>query len=257
LIRITKPSEAPPKLAEGEPLVRAHEAERQTDPTAGASRTGAFKFDKTIYGATVVKRALRKAQHNKCCYCEGFFAGQASGDVEHFRPKTCFQQERGGPIEYPGYYWLAYAWSNLYYSCEICNRVGKRNLFPIADVAQRWRTGRDIGQETPQILDPGGADDPRCHIKFRGAAPEGVTDLGRSTISVLGLDRGDLITARLQHLKLLDALKDLATLPSIGLDEATLNKRRDASKKLQQIVAPDAVYSAMAQDYLTIAIDQS
>jgi uncharacterized protein (TIGR02646 family) len=221
------------------------------DPVAGASRKSAFKFSKTIYGAAVVKRALRAAQHDKCCYCEGFFAGHASGDVEHFRPKACFQQAKGEPIEYPGYYWLAYTWSNLYYACELCNRVGKRNLFPLTDPSQRQRSSNDPARETPEILDPGGPDDPRDHIRFNGAAPEGVTALGRMTILALGLDRGDLTTARLQHLKLLVALRDLANLPPDDLDESTLNKRRDAAEKLQRTARPAAIYSAMAHDYLT------
>lgn len=249
MIRIIKPVDPPAKLAEGVALVQALEAARLGDPNAGASRKASFKFDKKIYGAGPVKQALRHAQHDKCCYCEGFFAGHASGDVEHFRPKTCFQQTKGGPVEYPGYYWLAYTWSNLYYACEICNRVGKRSLFPLADIAQRRRSGTDLGIEVPEILDPGGADDPRAHIKFDGPAPTSDTPIGKTTIRALGLDRGDLVTARLQHLKLLDALKALAELPD-GLDDATLAKRDAAAKELQSCVGQNAIYSAMAQDYL-------
>lgn len=252
MIRITKPANAPRKLAEGEALVRGHKAERLADPAAGASRKRAFTFSKAIYGAATVKRALRTAQHDKCCYCEGFFAGHASGDVEHFRPKTCVQQAKGEPIEYPGYYWLAYTWSNLYYACELCNRVGKRNLFPLADPSQRQRAADEPAREAPEILDPGGPDDPREHIEFNGAAPEGVTDLGRSTIRALGLDRGDLTTARLQHLKLLEALRELANLPPNDLDEATLKKRREAADKLQWTSGSNAIYSAMAHDYLAL-----
>jgi len=251
LIRVDKPADAPTKLAEGEVLVRAHESARLVDPSAGASRKNAFKFDKKIYGAPSVKRALRSAQHDKCCYCEGKFAAHASGDVEHFRPKTCFQQQKGGPIEYPGYYWLAYDWSNLYYACELCNRVGKRNLFPIADPTQRRRSANDRGQEIPEIIDPGGALDPRDHIKFRGAAPEGVTALGRKTICVLGLDRGDLTTARLDHLKLLVALREIKNLPAVNLDAAMLATQRKAIDALQAMIEPTATFSAMAQDFLT------
>jgi uncharacterized protein (TIGR02646 family) len=156
LIRVTKPACGPAKLADGAALVHAHEAARLADGSAGASRATAFKFDKSIYGAPVVKTALRDAQNNKCCYCEGFFAGHASGDVEHFRPKTCFRQAKTAPVEYPGYYWLAYTWSNLYYACELCNRVGKRNLFPLIDPAKRNRSGNDSYVEVPEILDPGG-----------------------------------------------------------------------------------------------------
>jgi uncharacterized protein (TIGR02646 family) len=250
LIRITKPAVAPAKLAEGAALVQALENARIADANAGASRKASFKFDKKIYGQAAVKQALRRAQHDKCCYCEGFFAGHASGDVEHFRPKTCFQQAKGVRLEYPGYYWLAYTWSNLYYACEICNRIGKRNLFPLADVTQRRRSGADVGIEVPDILDPGGPDDPRHHIRFNGAAPEAITDLGRTTISALGLDRGDLTTARLHHLRLVDALRALAALAPDGLDDATLEKSKEAAEELQRCVDPKAIYSAMAQDYL-------
>lgn len=250
MIRVEKPLDAPTKLAGGAALVRAHEAARLADPQAGAARKTAFKFDKKIYGAGDVKGALRSAQHDKCCYCEGNFTAHASGDVEHFRPKTCFQQEKGGPIQYPGYYWLAYDWSNLYYACELCNRVGKRNLFPITDPTQRRRNVNDPMQEVPEILDPGGSVDPRDHIKFNGAAPEGITALGRTTIRHLGLDRGDLTTARLRHLRLLDALKDVADLPPDDLDAATLTKRINAIEALQSMVKPNAIFSAMAQDFL-------
>ena len=250
MIRITKPPGAPAKLAEGVALVRAQEIARLADPTEGASSKKAFKFNKKIYGAAAVKRLLRTSQHDKCCYCEGSFAGHASGDVEHFRPKTCFQQTKGGPIDYPGYYWLTYDWSNLFYACEICNRVGKRNLFPISNPENRRRSGSDGGVENPEILDPGGAQDPRDHIVFYGAVPQGVTPLGRTTIDALGLRRTDLTVARLQHLKLLDALRDLANLPTANLGVSLLAKREKAAEDLEAMVRPDAIYSAMAQDFI-------
>lgn len=250
MIRVNKPAKPPNVLAKGEALVRAHEATRLADPRAGASSKCAFKFEKKIYGAQSVKRALRSAQHDKCCYCEGKFAANASGDVEHFRPKTCFQQEKGGPTEYPGYYWLAYEWSNLYYACELCNRVGKRKLFPIADPTQRRRSANDLRQEVPEILDPGGPLDPRDHIKFNGAAPEGVTELGRKTIRILGLDRGDLTTARLDHLAPLHILKVLKEMPEERLDASMLAVQRKAIDELRAKIEPTAPYSAMVQDFL-------
>ena len=251
MIRVNKPAIPPTELAKGAALVRAHEAMRLADPSAGASGKRAFKFEKKIYGAANVKRALRSAQHDKCCYCEGKFAAHASGDVEHFRPKTCVQQEKGGPIEYPGYYWLAYDWSNLYYACELCNRVGKRNLFPIVDPTQRRRSGSDRKQEVPEIIDPGGPLDPREHIKFNGAAPEGVTELGRKTIRILGLDRGDLTTARLEHLAVLHTLKELKDMPAESLDAAMLAVQLKAIDKLRAKIEPTAPYSAMVLDFLS------
>jgi uncharacterized protein (TIGR02646 family) len=250
LIRIVKSAAAPAKLAEGAALVAAHEQARLDDPTSGSSKLLAFKFDKKIYGDKTVKTALRTAQHDKCCYCEGVFAAQSSGDVEHFRPKTCVQQAKGAPMDYPGYYWLVYTWSNLYYSCEICNRIGKRNLFPVLDPAQRNRRGGDDRGEIAAILDPGGVEDPRDHIRFNGAAVEGVTDLGRRTIETLGLHRDDLTTARLGHLQLLDALKDLADIPDEELTPALLVKKNRAQAQLDQTVRENATYSSMARDYL-------
>lgn len=250
MIRVCKPPQAPTELAKGEALVRAFEAERLADPSAGASSKRAFKFDKKIYGASKVKRALRSAQHDKCCYCEGKFAAHASGDVEHFRPKTCVRQEKGGLTEYPGYYWLAYDWWNLYYACELCNRIGKRDLFPVADPAQRRRSASDSKEEIPEILDPGGALDPRDHIKFREAAPEGVTELGRKTIQILGLDRGDLTTARLERLQLLNALRHIKDARATDPDSAWLEKQREAIDMLRAAIKPTAPFSAMAQDFL-------
>lgn len=250
MIRVNKPAKPPTSLAKGAPLVRAHEVARLADPGAGASSKRAFKFEKKIYGAANVKRALRSAQHDKCCYCEGKFAAHASGDVEHFRPKTCFQQEKGGPKEYPGYYWLVYDWSNLYYACELCNRVGKRNLFPIVDPTQRRRSASDCRKELPEIIDPGGPLDPRDHIKFNGAAPEGVTELGRKTIRILDLDRGDLTTARLEHLAALHTLRELKDIPAARLDASMLAVQRKAIDKLRVAVEPTAPYSAMVNDFL-------
>jgi uncharacterized protein (TIGR02646 family) len=251
LIRITKSANPPALLAKGEALVLANEAERLANPAAGGSKGRAFKFSNAVYGAKAVKSALQTAQHEKCCYCEGIFTAHASGDVEHFRPKACFQQRRKEPAEYPGYYWLAYAWSNLYYACELCNRVWKRNLFPLADPSTRQRHRNDPSREVPEILDPGGTDDPRDHIRFEGPTPEGITALGRSTICALGLDRDGLMKERLRHLKRLATLRDLADLPPDGLDAAMLDKRRDAARELQQMVGPNAEYSAMAQDFLS------
>ena len=100
-----------------------------------------FDIDQNIYGHNTVKSKLLNLQSQKCCYCESKVGKgkQSSGDIEHFRPKKYSQQKEKGKKEFPGYYWLAYEWDNLYFSCEICNRVHKRNLFPLADPDTRSR----------------------------------------------------------------------------------------------------------------------
>lgn len=96
--------------------------------------TKTFDFERKIYGHKAVKEALKTDQHGKCCFCEGKFEAHASGDIEHYRPKGAVNQHKDSETLYPGYYWLAYSWENLYYSCNICNST-KGSFFPLADPA--------------------------------------------------------------------------------------------------------------------------
>ena len=109
-----------------------------------------------VYADNEVRAALEELFHGKCAYCGGIIG--ATWDVEHFRPKGRVHERP----EHPGYYWLAYAWSNLYAACQHCNQhrrdkptwrnpkegpaAGKLDQFPLADesvasqqvVSQRW-----------------------------------------------------------------------------------------------------------------------
>src|SRR5712692_7871491 len=130
MILIGKPAARPPRLSRGVARTRTNCNAFEAEPGIYIQGGQKFSFDRGIYGHSSVKRALQTAQHNKCCYCEGLFIGHAAGDVEHYRPKDGAQQDRTAGVQYPGYYWLAYDWANLYFSCEICNRVHKRRFFP-------------------------------------------------------------------------------------------------------------------------------
>jgi hypothetical protein len=255
LIRITKPEAGPDGLDTGVVLVEAMCQARLDDPEAGGSRKRAFEFDNKVYGSAAVKAALRAAQHDKCCYCEGYFAAHSPGDIDHFRPKACVQQGRGDPLSYPGYYWLAYTWANLYYGCDICNRSGKKNLFPLLDKTQRLTSPDDpIAREQPLILDPSGPDSPRDHIRFNGPTPYGLTDVGRATIDIVKLDRGDLKRDRLSLLKQLRAYLDVLKLAEEA-GEADGEEATRARAELARAVTPQAVYSSMAIDYLADPVD--
>jgi hypothetical protein len=236
-------------------LVEAMCQARLDDPDIGGSRKRAFKFDNKVYGSPAVKAALRATQHDTCCYCEGYFAAHSPGDIDHFRPKTCVQQARGAPLSYPGYYWLAYTWKNLYYGCELCNRSGKKNLFPLRDAKQRLTSPDDPAErERPLLLDPGGPDDPRAHIRFSGSTPYGLTDIGRATIAILKLDRGDLKLDRLSHLKQLRACRDVLRLAAQA-GEVDSGEATRARAELTRAVTPRAIYSSMAIDYLATPLD--
>ncbi|WP_156164693.1 hypothetical protein [Bradyrhizobium sp. LTSP885] len=229
----------------------AYEQQIGLDPAAGASSSRAFTFDKNVYGHADVKNALKAAQHDKCCYCEGHISHIAAGHVEHYRPKTCSQQAKGQPLLYPGYYWLAYAWPNLYFVCERCNSSGKKNLFPLRDPMRRKLRRVDRRVEQPMILDPGGPEDPRNHIRFKKAAIAGISEVGKATVALLGLDRIPLTTDRLRHLKKCIAIRNFANAPSARMDLPTRQQQREARQLLTRLSGRDAEYSAMVTDLLT------
>ncbi|WP_426409232.1 hypothetical protein [Bradyrhizobium ganzhouense] len=250
MIRVQKPNAAPQRLDAGVALVAALEHALALDPAAGASSKTAFKFDKSVYGHTDVKNALKAAQHDKCCYCEARVSHIAAGHVEHYRPKTCSQQAKGESLLYPGYYWLAYAWPNLYFVCERCNSSGKKNLFPLRITNHRNRRRTDDHVEEPLILDPGGPTDPRRHIKFNGPAIVATSRIGKTTVASLGLNRIPLKTARLSHLKLCTTIRDFVRIPSASFNQAVQQEQELARQQLARLATSEAEYSAMVGDFL-------
>jgi hypothetical protein len=107
----------------------------------------------SIYGHKTVKTALKKAQHDKCAYCENHFAGNSSGDID---TSGLSQQSAGAQKATRATTGLP-TLTNLLYSCEICNRRVKRNLSPLTNLASRARHRTDdIGAEQPMLIDPAG-----------------------------------------------------------------------------------------------------
>jgi uncharacterized protein (TIGR02646 family) len=214
VIRIVRPEEPPEVLAKkGAPLVRNMLAEYHADPRSYQYGAKTFDFAQDVYGHADVKRRLSKAQHDKCAYCEVRIVSEA-GDVEHFRPKAGVRQGRDHPKQSPGYFWLAYTWSNLLYACSRCNREHKRELFPLEDPTVRADALRDEGStagEAPLLLDPT-LDAPEFHLRFNGERAEPVRGgrRGRVTIDVLGLNRTRLLEARREKLE--DVRKRVNTL---------------------------------------------
>jgi hypothetical protein len=126
VIRIHKPDTVPEKLAiAGAAKAQIHATDYNENPRDYQTGKKKFQFDSKIYGDKTVKQALIDAQHKKCCFCEDLVG--EDGDVEHFRPKSAYSQQR--KFQYPGYYWLAYDWNNLYLSCSACNQRHKKNFF--------------------------------------------------------------------------------------------------------------------------------
>jgi hypothetical protein len=224
---------------------------RHFDDNPDGYRSGAVRFDITsrIYGTSVVKRALKADQHDKCGFCEAIFDANVAGDVEHYRPKGAVETDTGKLS--PGYYWLGYTWSNLSYACPDCNEYRKRDRFPLVNEEARALDHHDdIAFEEPLLLDPYGARDPREHIVFRGEAPIGSTCEGATTINVLALDRTTLARDRYRHLQQLSLHRQsIALLENDRRPEAIAHVAR-LRAKLAAAVEPTAKFSAAAADHL-------
>ena len=248
MIRTVRPDQAPDVLLNaGERETRLNCESYDLNGEAYRSGSATFTFRRSIYAHKAVKNALLEAQHKKCCYCESKFRSSSPGAVEHFRPKGSVKQEPKKIMLYPGYYWLAYSWNNLFVSCEVCNSSYKRSLFPLADEAARARSHHDdIGTETPIFIDPAG-EDPRRHIRFRGAEVEHLTDRGLRTIRGFGLRRDELEDARAE------VLEPLAVLYSVIEDlngKVQSPKVERARRMLNKATRPEAEFSAMMRDFL-------
>lgn len=163
MIRIEKPTKAPAVL---EHRGKAATLRLCADYDSDFATTKSWEFDSRIYSAKSVKSALRKAQHDKCAFCESKIAHVAFGDVEHFRPKAGYRKTPEDALVRPGYYWLAYDWGNLLFCCQICNQRHKRNSFPLFDESRRAKSHHDdINGERPLFIHPA-QDDPRRFLEF-------------------------------------------------------------------------------------------
>jgi uncharacterized protein (TIGR02646 family) len=155
-------------VAEAEEFVQGKVSEARTmSLTAGKSQGEAAAAELKALHTAINQRsgvwkkaadALREASSNKCWYCE-LAQNRSDMPVDHFRPKNRVQ----GAPDHPGYWWLAFDWRNLRYSCTFCNSRrrdvemkrsgGKHDNFPIIEPPPR-ATSRGAPQDRPALLDP-------------------------------------------------------------------------------------------------------
>lgn len=185
----------------------------------------------------------------KCAYCESRIGGTQPGDIEHYRPRRKVAYEDlspvtvdsngGDEVPHPGYYWLAYEWSNLLYACIDCNRinkkkhggvlVGKWSRFPV-DGEHATEPGGEVN-ERPRLLNPL-VDEPDEHLSIdeTGIIRE-ESERGEVSSRILGLNiRQSLITDRLK------AIEDTEN-AVLAYVTCLAAKSVDASTKLQSLVA--------------------
>jgi uncharacterized protein (TIGR02646 family) len=212
--------------------------------------------------------------HGKCAYCEvRLDVSQRKGDLDHFRPKKRVTDQSGNLVfirgtRHPGYFWLAYQWSNLLPSCISCNRPGigpdgvrrgKWDRFPVAG-PYAVASSDDLKREKPLLLNPY-EDDPDRHLRFHVETGMVIsrTRRGEVTIETLGLNREGLIDARLQTIRYVqslwaDFMKAIST-----LDRAAADRKQEELASYRKGIQPfagaaRAVLSIMEQDVHTRGI---
>jgi uncharacterized protein (TIGR02646 family) len=157
----------------------------------------------------------------KCAYCEAHMQHVSNPHIEHYRPKSRQEFEA-----------LVFIWENWLISCGKCNQ-------------RKWAHFPMCGNE-PCLLDPTG-EDPDNHIFFNGAQVSHITERGRVTIDMLGLDRSPLEDQRETWLLFINSLILLL------MNESA---RAEASELLIWSMQPDAPYSAMVKTYIKEHVPQ-
>jgi uncharacterized protein (TIGR02646 family) len=189
VIRLTRPQPEPEALQRKRPEKLA---------AARAAIARGENIDFSGYGDDGAKEKLFNAQCRKCGYCEKREEQSKWREAEHYRPKSV-------------YWWLAWTWENLLFACMDCNREHKKEQFPLVDEAQRLAAEQPApGNEQPLLIDPCDPDiDPANEIEFRRQrvqrkerwTPHGLTERGRETVRICGLDRPSLLTMYEEHVR--------------------------------------------------------
>jgi len=159
-----------------------------------------------IDGYRIVAKTLWKAQLHKCCYCEKLIE-HVRNDVEHYRPKA--QANRGEHhLADHGYWWLAFTWENLLFSCENCNQGKAKGIkFPLSEGGAPLVAEQQPSRgERPLLLDPAvecGVEHIQFQIdpltkKWKPFARKGSAK-GYATIRTCLLDRDDLLDLYTKH----------------------------------------------------------
>ena len=150
---------------------------------------------------------------NKCAICERDRGTELQ--VDHYRPKKTRANITQVQYNQPGYYWLAYEWSNLIPLCSKCNG-NKSNKFPLTGrnevnrISSHLNVNAIVGfnsydanwlqvYEQPLIINPELDPVPARHFVFhRDGKVIGRTIQGKETIKICKLNRNDLKRERLK-----------------------------------------------------------
>jgi len=145
---------------------------------------------------------LREEFHGKCAYCESpILLATTHSEYDHFRPKQYARNLDGQPSE-EHYWWLAYEWQNIYYSCTKCNTY-KSTWFPV----EGPRAGREdeyfsIARVEEHLLVDPCSDDPDLHFIYKeDGFIVGNDHKGQVSIDIIKLNRAELVEERRRALE--------------------------------------------------------
>ena len=225
-------------------LIETDASAYHSAPSKSSKDVTRLPFDNTIYGHDDVKEQLKKDQFEKCCFCEGKPVAFSAGDVEHFRPKAAILKDGERSLTFPAYYWLVYDWSNLLFSCEVCNRRFKRNRFPLENEDDRISSHLEhdhLHREKPLLINPT-MEDPEEHITFEAEVPKPKNGSlrGEMSIECYGLGRRELNDARMDYL---ESVRLISKMMEKLIDEPELIAQ--ARSFLEKVRLPESPFSAM------------
>ncbi len=220
--------------------------------------TGGLNSDAIGGEYSVVKRDLWTQQAMRCCYCEAHIPSDYN-DVEHFRPKA--RANRGNGIFEPGYWWLAWTWENLLFSCPGCNRSAKNDLFPLeAGSVPLLPEESPPGGERPTLIDPCG-EDPVESIQFvfdgshwRPTGRNGSTR-GQRTIELLKLDRADLLERYNTHVEL--EVKPRTEATHEAIERQDVNLIHSTWRRVRGLLSPRMPFVALSFDAINHFVPES
>lgn len=276
-------------------VLNAWEASRK-NPT-DTSYKGIFeRADLKEVWTELKKWLLLNIFNNKCAYCETPVV-RFTLHAEHYWPKgrvtvnnkrVKIKDDLGQDQNHPGYFWLAFHWTNLLPACEFCNAAnGKRNEFPIRQTtylsvlrkltkteckslkqkliqSSNWPDvfyfqPVDLDDKEGRLLLHPYLDDPRKSLTFDDfgqAVAKGKGEdkrRGEESIRIFNLNDGNIIPQRRKAQD--DALDTFETFTKIhrkrGL--SLFDAKLKAKDELQDYFSGRAAYSAAVIDYLRLA----
>ena len=213
---------------------------------------------------------LLRLSNEKCAYCESVITSNHPGDVEHYRPKGRIRdkdgkivmvQLDGKEVPHPGYWWLAYEWSNMLPSCIDCNRrrnhtdgsAGKADCFAI-NGKRAVLPQDDITGENPLLLDPSAEGfESTEHFEFHeDGSVKPLTDRALYSCDLLGLNVREQLKKQREEAYVTARSAITTWITSLGTGSDQLLKSTAA--RINAMWAGRTQYSAFARRALEVTV---